>query len=882
MLMGLLVFNVASANVIIFFVTFAIVLRKFYQHISCLISILLSCIMMQGQELPSLDMASEIKRGSLPDGIQYFLVTNPGQKGFADFALVQRGRRESADARALLRELPHFGRRAPYRFLADHGIGYGDEGYISLPADAALFSFRDVPTYDERVADSTLLMLFDMAAAYRKPQAIIICGDIDPARIRERMDLLSMMVPPLEYSFRGIGYDWTPRDTLTLRVSANGATDVAAINAIFSAARLGKDVMNTPLPLITQAYSDQLGHILGRRMERSFREAGIPLAGFRYRYRDSAQGPDDERHTLTAFVPAAQLDSAVRRFASVLGTLDREGAGLDEFLQARERQFTDSRRAGARPLRNDEYLDRCVASYLYGANLASGEMQSTFLATHRLDDGRELALFNSFARALLDSARNLTLRIDVPAPRVAEPAALRQAFEAGWDATDSTATGPAARPAPVAAPRRVRLSGDAPEPLSGGRLWTFSNGIKVIFKKMDTPHEFNYALMLRGGVADVPGLWTGESAFVADMLGLSRIGGLSGHEFREQLDACGITLETTATLSDLRLTGRAPSDQLTRLLQTLLSVADAREPDPAAFAAYRAAEALRVDREALSPRDADFLMDSILRPDFFYPERKRMEQLHDDLPARAEQYFSALFDKVGDGIIVLMGDLDEDALKKELGRVLGGFRTSRRFSSRPRVESRFATGTVTRRDAAAPGVVGGREVGVNVARSAAVPFSLDSYLSFRVACEMIRRELAAGLADLGARVDVSERLELFPAERLTVYIHCRPCREDGLPAGIVPGSTGDLLDAVRAVTGHLEDLPLPENVLNATREALLKELDRRFATPQTLIEDVLVRYSEGKDLITGYKDAARRVSAASVREILGRLAAGAEVEYLID
>jgi hypothetical protein len=366
------------------------------------------------------------------------------------------------------------------------------------------------------------------------------------------------------------------------------------------------------------------------------------------------------------------------------------------------------------------------------------------------------------------------------------------------------------------------------------------------------------------------------------MLGLSRIGGLSGHEFREQLDACGITLETPATLSDLRLTGRAPSDQLTRLLQTLLSVADAREPDPAAFAAYRAAEALRVDREALSPRDADFLMDSILRPDFFYPERKRMEQLHDDLPARAEQYFSALFDKVGDGIIVLMGDLDEDALKKELGRVLGGFRTSRRFSSRPRVESRFATGTVTRRDAAAPGLVGGREVGVNVARSAAVPFSLDSYLSFRVACEMIRRELAAGLADLGARVDVSERLELFPAERLTVYIHCRPCREDGLPAGIVPGSTGDLLDAVRAVTGHLEDLPLPENVLNATREALLKELDRRFATPQTLIEDVLVRYSEGKDLITGYKDAARRVSAASVREILGRLAAGAEVEYLID
>ena len=856
-------------------------MRKISKHISCLIGILLSVIMMQGQELPSLGTAKEITRGSLPDGIQFYLVTNPAQKGFADFALVQRGRRDAAEARALLRELPHFGHRAPYRFLADHGIGYGQEGYISLPADAALFSFHDVPTYDERVADSTLLMLFDIAAAYRKPQAIVISGDIDAARIRERMDLLSMMVPPLEYSFRGSAYAWTPRDTLALRVSASGANEVAAVNAIFSAARLGKEEMNTPLPLITQTYSDQLGQILGRRMERSFRAAGIPLAGFRYRYFDSAKGPDDERHVLTAFVPAAQIDAATRCFAGVLGTLDRQGADLDEFLLARERQLADTRRDGARDRRNDEYLDRCVASYLYGAHLASGEMLGNFIGTHRLDDKRELELFNSFARALLDSTRNLTLRFDLPAP-LQETAPLRRAFAEGWARTDSTRTEAAAAPAAPAAPRRVRLSGDAAEPLSGGRLWTFSNGIKVIYKKMDTPREFSYALLLRGGVADVPKLHAGESAFVGDMLGLSRIGGLSGQAFRERLDAAGISLQASATLSDLRITGRAPSAQLQQLLQTLLSIADAREPDPAAFAAYRAAEALRVDREALSPRDVDFLLDSMLRPDYFYPERKRMEHLHDDLPVRAEQYFASLFDKVGDGVFVLMGDLDEDALKKELTRTLGGFRTSRRFSSRPRVESRFATGTVTRRDAAAPGVVGGREIGVNVALSAAVPFNLDSYMSFRVACAMVRRQLAGALAEHGARVNVSERLELFPAERLTLYIHCRPCPEDGLPAGVAPGEPDDLLEAIRTVTRHLDALPLPENVLNATREALVQELEQRYADPQTLTEDVLVRYSEGKDLITGYKAAARRVSAASVRDILGKLAAGAEIAYLID
>ena len=410
-------------------------MRKFFQHISCLTCIFLS-LLAQGQELPSLGTAPEIQRGSLPDGIQYYLVTHPQQQGYADFALVQRGRRDAAQARELLRELPHFGARAPYRFLADHGIGYGEEGYLSLPADAALFSFRNVPTWDESVADSTLLMLFDMAATCRQPQAVIVCGDIDPARIRERMGLLSMMVPALEYHFAGTGYAWEPKDSLSLLVSHNAAGGVAAVNAIFSTARLPKDVMNTPQPLVTGVYADQLGRILGRRLERSFHEAGLPLAGFRYRYQDSAQGPDDERHVVTVYTAAARLEEATQRFASVLGTLDRDGAGQDEFLVARERQIADVRREGARIPDNDEYIGRCVASYLYGAHLASGEMLSQFVISRRLDDARELDLFNGFARALLDSAHNLTLRFDLPDP-TQDPAALRMAFERGWSQTDS-------------------------------------------------------------------------------------------------------------------------------------------------------------------------------------------------------------------------------------------------------------------------------------------------------------------------------------------------------------------------------------------------------------------------------------------------------------
>nr|MCR4824404.1 hypothetical protein [Bacteroidales bacterium] len=709
---------------------------KFSKHISCLIGLLLGFFAL-GQELPSLGIAPEIKRGDLPDGIRFYLVTNPAQKGFADFALVQRGLREEAEARESLRSLPHFGDRAPYRFLADNGVGYSEEGFISLPADAALYTFRDVPTYNESVADSTLLMLFDMASKYQKPQAVIVCGDIDADKIQERMGLLSMMVPTLEKNYKGLEYSWSPRDTVSLLMTLNTTEDVAAINAIFRSQRLPEEVMNTPQPLVSKAYSDQLGEIVRSRVVRSFRNAGIPLGDFQYRYLDSATGPGDELHSFTVYTSARRLDAATRQFSSVLSSLDKEGAGAVEFRDTKERLISEAKRhEGGRRLTNRDYLDKCVSSYLYGSNLASEATLNDFIVSRRLDDERERELFNGFAQALLDSARNLTLRYDIPDRGWSKKGILRS-FNEAW-----------AHPAPAEEYKanfgdtlslyqpsaKVRLRAEAAEPISGGQMWTFSNGIKVIYKKMAGQGEFRYALLLRGGVADVPALQAGESAFVGDMLPLSGVAGLNGADFHEMLLANGITMQETATLSDLRITGLAPRAKLPLLLRALLSIADARQPSQPAFDYYKSGETLRLDMEALSPRDVNSLMDSLMRPNYFYTDRKHISRLRDDLPVRSEQYFSSVFDKVGDGILVFMGDLNEDVLKRELTRTLGDFKTQKKYAQRPRVASPIASGSVTLTAESAPGVVGGGEIGVNIGMTAAIPFSMENYMSFKVAC----------------------------------------------------------------------------------------------------------------------------------------------------
>ena len=797
-------------------------MRKFIKHISCLILILIP-IMMQGQNLPFLPAAPEITTGILPDGISFYLVENKARTGFADFALVQRS--------------------------------VGDE--------TTTYRFQNVPTHLESAADSTLFTLFDIASACREPQAVFVCGDIVRTRIQERMELLSMMVPTLESTFREPEYQWNPADTVTISVSPATSANAAAIQAVFSAQRFPRELMDTPQALIARAYAEQLGLIVRQRMERSFRNAGIPLAGCRYDYSDSACGPGDERHSITVYTSLNELDAATRLLASELASLDKEGARREEFIDARNHFLAQAERdATGRKYSNAEYMDKCVSAWLYGASLASEESRSRFLVERRLDDGRELALFNGFAGALLDSAANLTLHFNIPDGE-ADPAGLLRAFNQGWQEA-KTYTPPAISPVFPRPGGKVRLRGDAPEPVSGGRLWTFSNGIKVIYKHMPGLGEFYYALLLRGGVAEVPGLQAGESVFVGDMLALSRTAGMNGADFREMLASSDITMETKATLSDLRITGRAPRKALPLLLSGLLSLSDSRTPDPDAFAYYRQSEALRQELETGSQSDINSLMDSVIHPVFFYTDRRRTERMGDDLPQRAEQYFASLFDKAGDGVFVFLGDLPEDVLKQELSRTLGGFRTGSGRSLRPRVEMRSATGSATFTTEAPIGA----ETGVNVALSAAVPFNLTDYMSFRVACELIRARLATALTDQG-NAEISHRLELFPEERLTLYINCQSAD---------PQST---LDAVRSVTHSLSDTVLAEADLKAYKNLLQGQLENETNNPETLLEAILTRFSEGKDLISGWKAAVQGVSAESVARILTLLAHGAEVEYLI-
>ena len=104
----------------------------------CAASFCLS-IMMPAQKLTLLPTSSQITVGVLPNGISYYLVTNGTNKGSADIALIQKGASDREAARVPLRSIPNFQERAPYRFLADKGVGYSRDGFVSVSSDATTY-----------------------------------------------------------------------------------------------------------------------------------------------------------------------------------------------------------------------------------------------------------------------------------------------------------------------------------------------------------------------------------------------------------------------------------------------------------------------------------------------------------------------------------------------------------------------------------------------------------------------------------------------------------------------------------------------------------------------------------------------------------------------
>lgn len=867
-----------------------------YRQIFTVLATLLLAITMPAQEIPVLPDDPSVLKGVMPDGMAYYLVSNPTDKGAADFALVQKtgymsvpdslSGRINEIAREALKELPRFRPSDTHSFLSRHGIAPGRSGYVKVTEDATVFRLENVSLSDgTAVLDSALLMLMDIAdrASWSRDevlrnwyapadQAIIVSGDINAKAVAEKLVNMSYMIPAKEQLARPV-HVWQEHEDMVFIADTSGLSPVTDISMTWVSQRVPREYMNTVQPAMFEMAVNTLGGITIGRIRKSLEDKGIGVYDVYYEHVCSESSPYDDAFAVHAVVRSQDAEETLSAVTEVMASIDAAGAGKDEYLLAEVMCLEEMEQGASDAMKmNSDYIDRCMNSFLYNSSLASPKERLDFHRSRNLPDSMRLRLFNDIAMALLDSSANLTVRCN------GDSLALRTVFDSVWRA--STAK-PGLHPSamnmtdtvsfPGPSPK-VRLKTSKKEHVSGGTIWTFSNGFKVIYKKMKSDRMY-YTMAINGGYGSIKGLEAGEGAFISDYLDLCHIAGLKAGTFKDILRREGISMDMTVNLSNTMIGGYAPVDRMQLLLRSLLAVANERTRDDRAFGYYKECENLALELDEGSFKARMTAIDSIMCPDYRYSPYKSAGKMTAGFQDKVEGFLDDLSSRMNDGVLVLVGDMDEERLKKLLSEYAGGFRTQDVAFRRPVVRYQPVSGWSTY-------TVEGDRNCLDVVVSARMPVTAENYIAADLAASVLKRRLMEVLTDSGMHVDVTYNCRIYPEERLNVVISLSEISPEGFASGHVTDTPIEALAKVRPVLSELDVMEVSDDGLKYFKDRLKNMISIEMKDPAYWVDAIVLRYLDGKDLSTNYASKIDAVNASRVQSVLDMLDAGSKVEYV--
>lgn len=867
------------------------------------ISGLFSATIVPAQDLPILTPDPAVKQGRLPNGLSYYVVTNPSAKGHADFALVQKtgtdtdsteaATRAISLAKDALASLPRIRSGSPQEWMAAHGVTPSSDGFINVTSDATVFRFHDMSlSSGANVQDSTLLLLMTIVdrvsftddpflSRWYSPsdQAIVISGDVDAGALIAKMNALSYMTPARP-SERRDDYVWKESQTAVFDVVSDPDRRIAEVAAVWRQPRAPREYMNTVQPAIYERFISELGYVVERRVSQDLARRGVPVADVSCSYRSSAEGPGDEMFKVSVCVDDKDAMTAVGALARSCGSIDAQAVTLDEYKVARENYLMHlSAEAGTSFKSNSEYVDRCISAFLRNASLASPKEKLNLHVSRNLPDGTQLKLFNDMASALLDGSYNLTLSCFTSGAAFDEEK-MKTVFYSAW--SDSYAN-----PSPLdafytepdfnwpAPGPKVKITSVKPDPMSGSSIWTFSNGFRVIYKNMNTGGKTFWTMAMNGGYGSIEGLGKGEGAYMSDFIRLCRVGGIDGDAYHDMLLSRGMSFETRVGMTGTLFSGQAPKDSTERVIQALIALSYERTVDKDAFEAYHANEMLRMKMPKDGRAERMAAIDSIMCPDYVYSWMKMSGKLTSGFSERTDEFFSRQAGKMNDGALVLVTEVPEADMKKLMLSYAGSFQTTGAAFRRPSIRYQPVAGWSTY-------TVDGNVNSIDVAMSAVMPLTMDNFMTAAVSVMVLEESLSAALAGTGMYSDVTYNFVITPQERLNLVVSVSPLAGNTYASHIDPSGPIEALAIIRSSMQDLSQTKISNTVLASCKAYTKSYLASRMNEPEYWLDAIAKRYLDGKDFTTSYAERIDAVTADKVKALLGELNNGSKVEYVVN
>ena len=858
---------------------------------------LLCSIIMPAQNLPVMAPDKAVKTGTLPNGTSYYIVSNQAIKGMADFALVQKTGTDNIDdtssfktvsiAREALSVLPRSGGRSVQDFFMSHGVNPGRDGFVKVAGDATEYRFSNVLISKPEVLDSALLVLLDMVDRVSdaedpflkkwyapSDQVIIVAGDVDASSVADKMKMISYMTPSSASSPRK-GYVWEGRDTAVYAAVPAVHDSLASFTMVWNSARTPREYMNTVQPVIYEMFLAELEMLSEEYIKDGLRVRDIPYAEVISGFRTSMQSSDDEEFAISVSVAPRDFQEAVKAVAEAVGRIDAGRTDVRDLMRMKRICMDMGKEQILQPyMSNSEHVDRCVAAFLYNGSLASLKTKVDFLAGRALADTTELRLFSNISSALLDPEKNLTVSYSCPVPEDSVRTLLNDGWKAGAEFADNKKRFTADDILPyVYEGEKIKVV-EKTDPMSKGLEWTFSNGFKIVYRRMPAGKKMYYNLALNAGYSSVENLTKGEGGYVSDYFLMSRICGMPGEDFRSVLASEGMTMDMHVGLNATMISGFADDDDLDFMMNALLSAVYDRRPDKEAVRYYESCEPLRHARRMDSSSQMVSKVNEIMCPDYQYGSHKVLEHLSPDLSERAENLFSSFAKHPDDGVLILVGDIEPSALRKKLLAYVGQFESDGMTLRKPLVRYQPASGWSTY-------TVEGERNSVDIALSVPLTLTADNYMAAEIVSMVLKKHLADAIADTGMYLDLSHECRIYPNERVNFHISLNEISENGFSSETVRSGSIEALEIVRSVLSGSRGVEVSKEEVETFKGQMKAGIEMEMKEPFYWLNVISRRHLAGKDFTTNYDARIKSVTADKVKAIIAKLNEGTRVEYIV-
>ncbi len=849
------------------------------------------------QQLPSLPVSPQITVGTLDNGIHYYLVNNAVAKGTVSMALVQRtGKDDETDliegqsvvySRGALSELPRFSATTPFEFMNRKALFPSNDGYVSVKENATIYRFDDVVSSSNQEAlDSTLLMMFDIISwttslsdrYSTSSQAIIISGVVDQNALLNKMNMLALLVPRKGGQKENEEYVWKNREKKAFYLMSAVKKGHASVELQYSSPRISWDDMNTVQSLTSGKLANEMNILIQNRLRYEMSKAKVPCSVVKSTYVSSALTGGGEKIGILISTEDEYMAQAMEILGMVLGNLDAHGTDVDEYHDVQNEFKIGLREVYDDVVRlNSNYVDCCIASFLYNAPLSSSQYNYDFFYKRVLDPKVELSLFNNYMKSILHPDRNLRI-ICATNLENEKGLALEKIFEDAWK------KGSAQKAFRVSFNEnandlkktyfKAKIKAESAEPMTGGKMWTFSNGMRVIYKNSGREGHFHYEMLVKTGFSQAVNMKNVEKPYLSDVIGMNYISGMTGDAFQKMLHANGIQMETEVSISDMTIKGTAPDNELPLVLKSLLAIGYDRSPDYRSLEYYNRCSNLALDQFEDTEIGRMAVLDSMLSPSMNCSSYKRPLKLSSDFLDRANRFFDTVFSKTGDGVLILVGKFDEETLKKTLCRYIGGFKSSNSSAAyRARKQEAGISGRVIQFGT-------GKAPSLDLMFETPINYTAENYMTIKVAAMAMRDAISKEAATMGWSVSVVGNFIMFPEEKFRFSVQMKPSDSAGLPASMVQEENVEkVLVRINGAIDEIAQKGMDLNLFPMYQILLGNMLDEDMTETGHIQDFLIMRYSYGKDLMTKYKEKIKAVSVDKVNSFLSDMAAGAVAEY---